>query len=95
MRKIEIFFFFCIILKNRWCHGMDILGAEAFHAWTPLSVKSVKSFFMATSPLVSSPFGRRRVGLWPTKPLVAREKNPLVPRVCSGMSFLRNEEEKE
>ena len=33
------------------------------------------------SPLVSSAFGRRRVGLWPTKLLVAREKNPLVPRL--------------
>ena len=33
------------------------------------------------SPLVSSVFGRRRVGLWPTKLLVAREKIPLVPRV--------------
>ena len=25
--------------------------------------------------------GRKRVGLWPTKLLVAREKTPLVPRV--------------
>ena len=32
-------------------------------------------------PLVSSALGRRRVGLWPTKLLVAREKKPLVPRV--------------
>ena len=32
---------------------------------------------------------RRRVGLWPTKLLVAREKKPPVPRVCNGMSFLR------
>ena len=32
---------------------------------------------------------RRRVDLWPTKLLVAREKKPPVPRVCNGMSFLR------
>ena len=32
---------------------------------------------------------RRRVGLWPTKLLVAREKKPPVPRVCNGISFLR------
>ena len=45
---------------------------EAFHVRFPVSVK----FF---SRLVSSAF--RRVGLWPTKLLVAREKKPLVPRV--------------
>ena len=33
--------------------------------------------------LFTSAFGRRRVGLWPTKLLVAREKKPLVPRVSS------------
>ena len=38
-------------------------------------------FFLAASPLVSSVFGRRRVGLRPTKHLVAREKKPLVPGV--------------
>ena len=38
-------------------------------------------FFLAASSLVSSVFGRRRVGLRPTKHLVAREKKPLVPRV--------------
>ena len=32
---------------------------------------------------------RRRVGLWPTKLLVAREKKPPVPKICNGMSFLR------
>jgi len=32
--------------------------------------------------VVSSAFGRGRVGLWPKKLLVAREKKPLVPRVC-------------
>ena len=32
---------------------------------------------------------RRRVGLWPPKLLVAREKKPPVPKVCNGMSFLR------
>ena len=38
-------------------------------------------FFLAASPLVFSVFGGRRVGLRPTKHLVAREKKPLVPRV--------------
>ena len=38
-------------------------------------------FFLAASSLVSSVFGRRRVGLRPTKHLVAGEKKPLVPRV--------------
>ena len=45
----------------------------------------LKRFFFnpvqATVALVSSAFGRRRIGLWPTKLLVAREKKPLVPRV--------------
>ena len=39
---------------------------EAFHARFPVSVKS--------SPLVSSAFFRRRIGLRPPKLLVAREK---------------------
>ena len=36
--------------------------------------------------LVSSAFGRTRVGLRPTELLVAREKKPLVPRVIRGGS---------
>ena len=55
------------------CHHPGIPWVpEAFHARFPVSVNS---------PLVSSAFGRRRVGLWPTKLLVEREKKPLVPRV--------------
>ena len=39
-------------------------------------------FFRAASPLVTSTFGQRTVGLQPTpKHSNAREKNPLVPRV--------------
>ena len=40
--------------------------------------------------LVSSVFGRRRVGLRPTKLLVAREKKPLVPRVGSPRQLQSN-----
>ena len=50
-----------------------------------------ENFFLATSPLVSSAFGRRRVGLRPTKVLVTREKKPLVPRVKPSRHFdIRN-----
>ena len=39
-------------------------------------------FFRAASPLVTSAFGQRSVGLQQTpKHSTAREKNPLVPRV--------------
>ena len=37
-------------------------------------------------PLVSSAFGRTRVGLRPTELFVTREKKPLVPRVIRGGS---------
>ena len=40
--------------------------------------------------LVSSVFGRRRIGLRPTKLLVAREKKPLVPRVGSPRQLQSN-----
>ena len=43
---------------------------EAFHA---------RLLFLTASPLVSSAFGQRRIGLWPTKLLVGREKKPLYP----------------
>ena len=46
-----------------------------------------KLFFFS---LVSSVFGRRRVGLRPTKLLVAREKKPLVRRVGSPRQVQSN-----
>ena len=53
---------------------------EAFHA---------RLLFLTASPLVSSAFGQRRIGLWPTKLLVGREKKPLVPRVQNPGLFER------
>ena len=44
-------------------------------------VTHAKSFFLAASPLVTSAFGQRSVGLQPTpKHPAARKKNPLVTR---------------
>ena len=60
---------------------------EAFHARFPFSVSLKKWPARKASPLVSSAFGRTRVGLGPTKRSspshvnIAREKQPLVPRV--------------
>ena len=42
-----------------------------------------RPFFHAASPLVSSVFGRRSLGLRPPKLLVAREQKPLVHRVIN------------
>ena len=52
---------------------------SSFRFWS--SLKKSPAVFLAASPLLSSAFGRGRVGLRPTKVLVAREKKPLVPRV--------------
>ena len=51
----------------------------AFHARFPI-------FFLAASLLVRSAKGRRRVGLRPTKLLVAREKNLWYPDLRSKVS---------
>ena len=55
---------------------------QAFHA---------RLLFLPASPLVSSAFGQRRVGLWPTKLFVGREKKPLIPRVQNPELFERLE----
>ena len=53
----------------------------AFHARFPV-------FFLSASPVVPSAKGRTRVGLRPTKLLVAQEKKPLVPRLVSQIKSI-------
>ena len=57
---------------------ISTLGARGFSCAVSGFGQVLKS---DPAPLVSSAFGRRCVGLRPTKLLVTRKKKPLVPRV--------------
>ena len=65
---------------------LPVMAYTGYPGCQKLFIRGFRFRSSFSSPLVSSAFGRTRVGLRPTELLVAREKKPLVPRVIRGGS---------